>query len=54
MERSAGKDMAAPDALGCGLLEVKPREILHIKLAHESGLGKMNLEGKIVKKMTTI
>ena len=44
----AGKDMVALDALCCGLLGVKPGEVMHIQLAHESGLGKMNLgEGAI-------
>jgi uncharacterized protein (DUF362 family) len=44
----AGKDMVAMDALCCGLLGVKPREVMHIQLAHESGMGQMNLaEGAI-------
>lgn len=38
----AGKDMVALDALCCGLLGVKPQQVLHIQLAHELGLGQMN------------
>ena len=45
-----GKDMVCLDALCCGLLGVKPQEVLHIKLADESGLGKMDLEGKVTRK----
>jgi len=44
----AGKDMVGLDALCCDLLKVNPREVLHIRLAHESGLGQMNIaEGAI-------
>ena len=50
----AGKDMVALDALCCGLLGVKPGEVLHIQLAHESGLGKMDLEGRVTRKMAAI
>ena len=50
----AGKDMVALDALGCGLLGVKPGEVIHIKLAHESGLGKMDLEGRVTRKTAAI
>ena len=46
----AGKDMVCLDALCCGLLGVKPQEVLHIKLADESGLGKMDLEGRVTRK----
>jgi uncharacterized protein (DUF362 family) len=38
----AGTDRVALDALCCGLLKVDPRDVLHIRLAHESGLGKMH------------
>ena len=38
----AGKDMIALDSLCCGLLGVKPEEVMHIQLAHESGMGQMN------------
>ncbi len=50
----AGKDMVALDALCCDLLNVKPREVAHIQLAHESGLGKMDLEGRGIKKTAMI
>jgi hypothetical protein len=33
---------------------VKPREVLHIKLAHESGLGKMDMEGRVTIKTAAI
>jgi uncharacterized protein (DUF362 family) len=50
----AGKDMVALDALGCGLLGFKPTEVMHIKLAHESGLGKMDLEGRVTTRTAAI
>ena len=45
----AGKDMVGLDALCCDLLNVPPREVLHIQLAHESGLGQMNLAAGAIK-----
>lgn len=45
----AGKDMVALDALCCDLLNVKPREVLHIQLAHDSGMGQMNLAPGAIK-----
>lgn len=45
----AGKDMVGLDALCCGLLGVKPQEVLHIQLAHESGMGRMNLAPGAIK-----
>jgi uncharacterized protein (DUF362 family) len=45
----AGKDMVALDALCCDLLNVKPREVLHIQLAHESGMGQMDLPSGAIK-----
>ncbi len=45
----AGKDMVALDALCCGLLGVKPEEVMHIQLAHESGMGQMNLAAGAIK-----
>jgi uncharacterized protein (DUF362 family) len=47
----AGKDMVALDALCCDLLNVKPREVLHIQLAHESGMGQMNLASGAIKQI---
>ena len=38
----AGTDRVALDSLCCELLKVNPQEVLHIRLAHESGLGKMH------------
>jgi uncharacterized protein (DUF362 family) len=45
----AGKNMVALDAFCCDLLNVNPREVLHIQLAHESGLGQMNLAPGAIK-----
>ncbi len=45
----AGKDMVGLDALCCDLLEVNPRDVLHIQLAHESGLGQMNPAAAAIK-----
>jgi uncharacterized protein (DUF362 family) len=45
----AGKDMVALDALCCGILGVKPGEVMHIRLAHESGMGQMNLTAGAIK-----
>lgn len=45
----AGRDMVALDALCCGLLGVKPEEVMHIALAHESGMGQMNLAVGAIK-----
>lgn len=39
----AGTDRVAMDALCCGLLKVNPMDVLHIKLAHESELGEIQL-----------
>ena len=47
----AGKDGVALDAICCGLLGVKPGEVLHIKLAHESGMGQMNLAAEEIKQV---
>jgi uncharacterized protein (DUF362 family) len=41
--------MVALDALCCNLLNVNPREVLHIQLAHESGMGQMNLAAGAIK-----
>lgn len=45
----AGKDMVAIDALCCGILGVKPAEVMHIQLANESGMGRMNLTAGAIK-----
>jgi uncharacterized protein (DUF362 family) len=44
----AGTDMVGLDALCCELLDVNPREVLYLQLAHESGMGQMTTaEGAI-------
>ena len=45
----AGKDMVALDSLCCGLLGVRPEEVIHIQLAHESGMGQINLAAGAIK-----
>ena len=45
----AGKDMVALDSLCCGLLGVRPEEVMHIQLAHESGMGQINLAAGAIK-----
>ena len=45
----AGKDMVGLDALCCDLLKASPREVLHIQLAHELGMGQMNLTERTIK-----
>ncbi len=45
----AGTDMVGLDALCCSLLQTDPREVLHIGLAHEAGLGNMNAKPANVK-----
>jgi uncharacterized protein (DUF362 family) len=43
----AGTDMVGLDALCCDLLKANPREVLHIGLAHEAGLGDIVKAGAI-------
>jgi uncharacterized protein (DUF362 family) len=45
----AGKDMVGLDTLCCDLLNVNAREVLHIQLAHESGMGQMNPAAGTIK-----
>jgi uncharacterized protein (DUF362 family) len=45
----AGTDMVGLDALCCELLKVNPREVLHIQLAQESGMGQMSSAARGVK-----
>jgi hypothetical protein len=42
----------AIDSLCCGLLKVNPMDVLHIKLAQESGLGWIDLSEKNIKNVT--
>jgi len=46
----AGTDGVAMDALCCGLLRVNPMDVLHIRLANESELGKIQLSEISVKR----
>lgn len=48
----AGIDLVAIDSLCCGLLKVNPLDVLHIKLAQESGLGQIDLSEKNIKDVT--
>jgi len=45
----AGTDMVGLDALCCDLLKINPREVLHIQLAQESGMGQMTSTARAVK-----
>ena len=52
----ASKDMVAADACAVSLFEwygrsFKPRQVEHIRLAHERGLGRMDLENLNIKKI---
>jgi len=47
----AGTDMVALDGLCCQLLKVNPLEVLHIKLAHASGLGQVHLSEKNIERI---
>lgn len=48
----AGTDRVAIDALCCELLKINPTDVLHIKLAHESGLGQIHPSEKNIKGVT--
>ena len=48
----AGTDLVAIDSLCCGLLKVNPMDVLHIKLAQESGLGQIHVSEKNIKNVT--
>ena len=47
-----GTDRVAMDALCSGLLKVNPLDILHIKLAYESGLGQMDFSKMNIKNVS--
>jgi uncharacterized protein (DUF362 family) len=47
----AGRDMVGLDALCCELLRVNPREVLHIQLAYESGMGQLNVTDGAIKRV---
>ena len=48
----AGTDLVAIHSLCCGLLKISPTDVLHIKLAHESGLGQIHSSEKNIKGLT--
>jgi len=50
---AAGIDQVAIEALGAQLFGVSPEEMDHIKLAHERGLGQMDLAKVSVKEVKT-
>jgi len=47
----AGLDPVAVDAFGCRLLGRRPQDIGYIRIAHEMGLGEMNLERALIKQV---
>ncbi|HIE09007.1 MAG TPA: DUF362 domain-containing protein [Armatimonadetes bacterium] len=47
----AGEDPVAVDAFGCRLLLRRPEEVGHVRIAHEMGLGEMNLEKVKIKRV---
>jgi uncharacterized protein (DUF362 family) len=46
----AGVDPVAVDAMGAGFFEIRPQELLYLKLAQERGLGKFELEKLRIEK----
>ncbi len=48
----AGVDYAAVDALGATFFDIKPEELLYLRLAQEKGIGKINLEKLKIEKRT--
>jgi uncharacterized protein (DUF362 family) len=40
----AGRDIVAVDAIGTALMGFEPRDVKHLRLAHERGLGEIDLE----------
>lgn len=48
----AGVDYVAVDAAGAGFFDIKPQELEFLRLAHQKGLGQINLEKLIVEKRT--
>jgi len=52
----ASRDMVAADATAVAMFEwygqkMQPRQVKHIRIAHERGLGRMDIEGLITKKV---
>jgi len=48
----AGVDAVAVDALGATFFDIKPQELLYLRLAQERGLGKFELEKLRIEKRT--
>jgi uncharacterized protein (DUF362 family) len=48
----AGVDAVAVDALGAAFFNIKPQELLYLRLAQERGLGKFELEKLHIEKRT--
>ena len=48
----AGVDYVAVDAMGATFFEIKPEELLYLRLAQEKGIGKINLEKLKIEKRT--
>jgi uncharacterized protein (DUF362 family) len=48
----AGVDAVAVDALGASFFNIKPQELLYLRLAQERGLGKFELEKLRIEKRT--
>jgi len=48
----AGVDAVAVDALGASFFDIKPQELLYLRLAQERGLGKFELEKLRLEKRT--
>jgi uncharacterized protein (DUF362 family) len=52
----ASRDMVAADATAVQMFEwygkkMEPRQVRHIKLAHERGLGRMDIQNLVTKKI---
>jgi hypothetical protein len=45
----AGRDLVAVDSVGCAVMGIDPRRIEHLRLAHERGLGEIDLKKIEVK-----
>jgi len=45
----AGRDVVAVDAVGCAVMGIDPRRIKHLRLAHERGIGEIDLAKIAVK-----
>ena len=48
----AGVDFISVDAMGATFFDIKPEELLYLRLAQERGIGKTNLEKLLIEKRT--